>query len=115
MSDWLGINDVVEVFEEVGVEVVVLARQRVEVNHHVLLHRDVVHHMDEVQQSLHTHTQQNQCSHTSIVLDSALFCLFFYSFKSLFEFQFTMTWFDNRFCYFLVIHVSFIHKLSFIV
>lgn len=59
MSDWLGINDVVKVLEEVGVQVVVLAGQCVEVHHHIFLHCDVVHHMDEVQQGLHmqTHTQ----------------------------------------------------------
>lgn len=59
MSDWLGINNVVKVLEEVGVQVVVLAGQRVEVNHHIFLRCDVVHHMDEVQQGLHmqTHTK----------------------------------------------------------
>lgn len=56
MSDSLGVDDVVDVLEEVGVQVVVLAGQRVEVNHHVLLHCDVVHHVDEVQQRLHTQT-----------------------------------------------------------
>lgn len=38
---------------------VVLAGQRVEVNHHVFLDCDVVHDMDEVQEGLHmqTHTK----------------------------------------------------------
>lgn len=57
-SHWLGINDVVEVLEEVGVQMVVLASQRVEVNHDIFLHCDVVHHVDEVQQGLHVQTQQ---------------------------------------------------------
>ena len=35
MSDSLGINNVVEVLEEFRVQVVVLAGQRVEVNHHI--------------------------------------------------------------------------------
>lgn len=52
MSDWLDVNDVVEVLEEVGVQVVVLTGQCVEVNHHILLHCDMVHHVDKVQQSL---------------------------------------------------------------
>lgn len=57
MSDWLDVDDVVEVLEEVGVQVVVLAGEGVEVNHHIFLHRDVVHHMDEIEQGLHTQTQ----------------------------------------------------------
>lgn len=44
-------------------QVVVLAGQCVEVNHHILLHCYVVHHVDEVQQGLHmqTHTKSFLC------------------------------------------------------
>lgn len=52
MSDWLDVNDVVEFLQEVGVQMVMLSGQRVKVNHNILLHCDVVHYMDEVQQRL---------------------------------------------------------------
>lgn len=48
VSDSLGVYDVVELLQEVGVHVVVLTSQSVEVHHHVLLHRDVVQHVDEI-------------------------------------------------------------------
>lgn len=63
MSDWLGINDIVEVLEKVRVQVVVLSGQRVEVNHYIFLHCDVIHHMDEVQQGLHMQTQTQSVWH----------------------------------------------------
>lgn len=43
---------------------VVFAGEGVEVHHHIFLHCDVVHHMDEVQQGLHTQTQtESGCIH----------------------------------------------------
>lgn len=59
-SDLLGVNDVVELFQEVGVQMVVLSGQCVKVNHNVLLHCDVIHYMDEVQQGLWYKDKQNK-------------------------------------------------------
>lgn len=86
---------------------VVLAGQRVEVNHHIFLHCNVVHHVDEVQQGLRMQTQTK-----SVSIDffnpgfSTIFNLFFYSFTFLFAFQVAITWFNSRFGHFLVTLVS---------
>lgn len=65
MSDWLDVNDVVEFLQEVGVQMVMLSGQRVKVNHNILLHCDVVHYMDEVQQRLQ-HTGRGN-KHTGLL------------------------------------------------
>lgn len=91
MSDWLGVDDVVKVLEEVGVQVVVLPGQCVKVNHHIFLHCDVVHHMDEVQQGLHTQKQtKSECIHFYNPGFSIIFYLFYYNCNSFF-FYFSST------------------------
>lgn len=45
----LGVHDVIQLFEEVCVQVIVFTGERVKIHHHVLLHCDMVHYVDEIQ------------------------------------------------------------------
>lgn len=62
----LGVHNVIKLLEKVCVQVIVFTGERVEIHHHILLHRDMVHHVDEIQQSLthkHTHLLSYQSRH----------------------------------------------------
>lgn len=48
----LDVNDVIQFLQEVGVQVIVITSERVEVYYDILLHCNMVHDMDEVQESL---------------------------------------------------------------
>lgn len=82
MSDWLGVDDVIEVFQEVGVQMVVLSGQRVEVNDHIFLNCDVIHHMDEIQKCLQTKTQYKSAYTFTVLLSSDYSSTFLYEFQS---------------------------------